>query len=96
MKCIQTSIQVLDYEGNGQVEQYNGIIWKEIVTCLKSKQLPVKYWQDVLADAYIRCAHFYAQRQTRHPMNVSLASPPKINRWKLYNFMVITAWICSH
>ena len=38
-------------EGNGQVERYNGIIWKAIVTCLKSKNLPVKYWQDVLADA---------------------------------------------
>jgi transposase InsO family protein len=62
-------------EGNGQVQRYNGIIWKEIVTCLKSKHLPVKYWQDVLADAYIRCAHFYVQRQTRHPMNVSLAFP---------------------
>jgi hypothetical protein len=30
-------------EGNGQVERYNGIIWKAIVTCLKSK--------NVLADA---------------------------------------------
>jgi transposase InsO family protein len=38
-------------EGNGQVERYNGIIWKAIVTCLKSKNRPVKYWQDVLADA---------------------------------------------
>jgi hypothetical protein len=38
-------------EGNGQVERYNGIIGKAIVTCLKSKNLAVKCWQDVLADA---------------------------------------------
>ena len=36
---------------NGQVEKYNGIIWKAIVTSLKSKNLPVKYWQEVLADS---------------------------------------------
>ena len=38
-------------EGNGEVERYNGIIWKGIVTSFKSMDLPVKYWQEVLADA---------------------------------------------
>ena len=37
-------------EGNGQVERYNGVIWKAITMCLKSKNLPVTRWQDVLPD----------------------------------------------
>ena len=38
-------------QGNGQVERYSGIIWKAILTCLNSKNLSVKHWQDVLPDA---------------------------------------------
>ena len=37
-------------QGNGQVEKYNGVIWKAIVMSLKSKHLPIKYWQEVLPD----------------------------------------------
>ena len=37
-------------EGNGQVERYNGVIWKALTMCLKSKNLPVTRWQDVLPD----------------------------------------------
>ena len=37
-------------EGNGQVEGYNGVIWKALTMCLKSKNLPVTRWQDVLPD----------------------------------------------
>ena len=37
--------------GNGQVERYNGIIWKTITLALKTQQLPTKYWQEVLRDA---------------------------------------------
>ena len=36
--------------GNGQVERYNGTIWKAITMCLKSRNLPVKHWQDALPD----------------------------------------------
>ena len=36
--------------GNGQVERYNGIIWKNIMLALKSKSLPVQHWQTVLPD----------------------------------------------
>ena len=55
-------------EGNGPVERYNGIIWKAIVTCLKSKNLPVKYWQDVLADALhsVRSLLCTATNETPH------------------------------
>ena len=38
-------------EGNGQVERFNSIIWKAMLMTLKSKNLPVKYWQTVLPDA---------------------------------------------
>ncbi|XP_047143103.1 uncharacterized protein LOC124817290 [Hydra vulgaris] len=37
--------------GNGQVERYNGIIWKAILLTLKSRNLPVSSWKRVLPDA---------------------------------------------
>ena len=35
---------------NGQVERYNGTIWKAITMSLKSKNLPIEHWQLVLPD----------------------------------------------
>ena len=37
--------------GNGQVERYNGAIWKTISLCLKSRGLQPDKWEDVLEDA---------------------------------------------
>lgn len=39
-------------EGNGQAERCNGVIWKAVATSLRSKNLPLKNWQDVLPDVY--------------------------------------------
>ena len=36
--------------GNGQVERYDGIVWKAVEMSLKSKNLHTKYWQVVLPD----------------------------------------------
>ena len=36
---------------NGQVERYNGTVWKAIMMALKTRGLPVTCWQDVLPDA---------------------------------------------
>ena len=36
---------------NGQVEKYNGVVWKTIIMALKTRGLPVSRWQDVLPDA---------------------------------------------
>ena len=36
---------------NGQCERYNGVIWKTILTALKSRQLPTTHWEAVLSDA---------------------------------------------
>lgn len=36
---------------NGQVERYNGIVWKAISLALKDNDLPVECWQEVLSDA---------------------------------------------
>jgi len=36
--------------GNGQVERYNGVIWKGISLSLRSKSLPLVYWQEDLPD----------------------------------------------
>ena len=37
--------------GNGRVERYNGVIWKGISLSVRSKGLPLVYWQEVLPDA---------------------------------------------
>ena len=37
--------------GNGQVERYNGIMWKTVRLSLKSKNLPDSQWEVVLPDA---------------------------------------------
>ena len=37
--------------GNGQVERYNGIVWKAIRLSLKSASLPDSKWEMVLPDA---------------------------------------------
>ncbi len=36
---------------NGQVEKYNGTVWKAMTMALKTRGLPVTRWQDVLPDA---------------------------------------------
>lgn len=38
-------------QGNGQVERYNGIIWKSIQLALKSKNKKIELWQEVLQSA---------------------------------------------
>nr|XP_027225402.1 uncharacterized protein LOC113817525 [Penaeus vannamei] len=38
-------------QGNGQVERFNGSIWRTITAALKSRGLPTQYWQTVLPDA---------------------------------------------
>ena len=37
--------------GNGQVERYNGIIWKTVQLSLNSKKLPIERWEEVLQQA---------------------------------------------
>ena len=37
--------------GNGQVERYNGIIWKSILLAIKTRNLPISQWEKVLPDA---------------------------------------------
>ena len=38
-------------EGNGQVERYNGTIWKTIELAAASRGIEVRHWQDVLPEA---------------------------------------------
>jgi len=37
--------------GNGQIERYNGILWKAITLSLKSKGLDQRYWESVLSES---------------------------------------------
>ena len=36
--------------GNGQVERYNGIVWKSVRLALASANLPIEHWEKVLPD----------------------------------------------
>ena len=38
-------------QGNGQVERYNGVIWKAVTLALESRDLPPSNWEQVLPDA---------------------------------------------
>ncbi|KAG8189768.1 hypothetical protein JTE90_017685 [Oedothorax gibbosus] len=38
-------------QGNGQVERYNGIIWKTIQLALKTKQMQIERWEERLPTA---------------------------------------------
>ena len=38
-------------QGNGQVERLNGTLWKTITLALKSQQLNINRWEDVLSQA---------------------------------------------
>ena len=38
-------------QGNGQIERYNGTIWRTVMLALRSKQLPTTHWESVLPDA---------------------------------------------
>ena len=53
---------------NGQVEKYNGTVWKAIIMACKSKNFSIKYWQDVLPDALhsIRSLLCTATNETPH------------------------------
>ena len=54
--------------GNGQVEKYNGVVWKAVTMACKSKNLPIKYWQNVLPDVLhsIRSLLCTATNETPH------------------------------
>jgi transposase InsO family protein/uncharacterized protein YqgQ len=54
--------------GNGQVERFNGTIWKAISMALKSKNLPVSSWQSVLPDVLhsVRSLLCTATNETPH------------------------------
>ena len=38
-------------QGNGQIERYNGIIWKYVNLALRTRNLPTTHWEVVLSGA---------------------------------------------
>ena len=55
LKCHLTNIGIATNKsspyhpiGNGQVERYNGIIWKSIRLALATQKIPVEQWETVL------------------------------------------------
>ena len=55
-------------QGNGQVERYNGIIWKSVLLALESRKLTTPQWETVLPDALhsIRTLLSTATNETPH------------------------------
>ena len=55
-------------EENGQAERCNGVIWKAVTMSWKSKNLPLKNWQDVLSDVLhsVRSLLCSATNETPH------------------------------
>ena len=54
--------------GNGQIEKYNGTIWKAIQLALKTQKLPSTHWEYVLTDALhsVRSLLCTATNETPH------------------------------
>ena len=55
-------------QGNGQVERYNGIIWKAVTLCLRGKGMQINAWESVLSESLhsIRSLLCTATNQTPH------------------------------
>ena len=68
-KGIATSMSTPYHpQGNGQVERYNGIVWRAVQSLLKSRKLENKHWEVVLPQALhsIRSLLCTATNQTPH------------------------------
>ena len=72
--------------GNGQVEKYNGTVWKAVTMACKSKNLPIKYWQEVLPDV------LYSLRSLL--CTAPLPFCQTINVWKLCPHLAGDSWTC--
>ena len=55
-------------KGNGQVERYNGVIWKTVTLSLRGKNMNIKNWESVLAESLhaIRSLLCTSTNQTPH------------------------------
>ena len=59
--------------GNGQIERYNGIIWKTIVLALRVKRLSLTHWEYVLPNVLHLFVYYYALLQIELFTNVCFA-----------------------
>ena len=66
---------VYNPKGNGQVERYNGIVWKGVELALHSKNMEIKYWETVLPSVLhsIRTLVCTATNMTPHERLFSFA-----------------------
>ena len=68
-KGIATSLSArYNPQGNGQVERYNGIVWKAVRLALRTRNLPLKCWELVITDVLhsIRSLLCTATNETPH------------------------------
>ena len=57
-------------KGNGQVERFNGVIWKSVILGLRVKNLPTSIGKLYCVMFCILCDHCYARPQIVHHMSV--------------------------
>ena len=59
-------------QGNGQVERYNGIIWKSVLHPVKPRDLPITEWERVLLTPFTQLFHYSVLLLMLLRMNVFL------------------------
>ena len=69
--------------GNGQVEKFHGTIWKVLTMCLRSKNLPIQHWQDVLPDVLhsVRSLLCSATNETSHERFLGFSRRRSVLDW---------------
>ncbi|KAG8278063.1 hypothetical protein J6590_108396 [Homalodisca vitripennis] len=74
--------------GNGQIERYNGIIWKTVTLSLKSKGLDQRYWESVLPESL----HSIRSLLNNLPETLNLETNPKKFKTQLKHYLMSCAF----
>ena len=82
--------------GNGQVEKFHGTIWKALTMCLRSKNLPIQHWQDVLPDVLhsVRSLLCSATNETSHERFLGFSRRRSVLDWQFCSLVVSFPWFC--
>ena len=84
---------VYNAPGNGQCERYKSVIWSAIKSALKSRNLNIRHWQLVLADAlhFVRSLLCTTTNKTSHERMFSFK---RLVIWFFVTYVAKFAWYC--
>ena len=74
-------------QGNGQVERYNGIIWKAIMFAIKTKRLDNSQWEQVLSDALHSVRSLLCTATNCTPHERMFFSYKEVNFWRIVTIL---------